>query len=533
MKDEELETLSFDSFDEDEFMLNNKEVKEEKEELKITEDDIIDTILEKDYSDKIEIMEDVTPVIEEEKEKLEKKATKEKKTKKEKKEKKVKREKKKGQGFKFPVDKKGRVIYICQAIFCLLSALFIIACCVFYGSRLLKYYRIYNPKTEDGQKIELIGTSIATKATYVTEGEGVYQLGGSSIYKGENVDNYILFANHMWRIISINTDGSLEITTDDYINALSFGDKVSNFKDSDLNAYLNDFFLKTLNKDYLSATSYCLDEVEDIVEITCNNIVTEDYVRLLGVSEVLNSKVDGKTYLNNDEDFWIYNTSTTGAWHTSGSGFALADTKDGYLVKPVVRIKNSAQLLGGSGTKEDPYYFEEIKKDTYKIGDYVKLGEDTWVVYEVKEKTVNLALDNNLSYTYRFSLNSNKYDTTSNSSLALYLNDTYLNSLTYKDVINDNEWFIGAYNGDYQNVYKEKTTAKVGLYNVLDLKVGNTLETYYLLTPSADNYVYLYNSGLIESKVTLVRNIKPTININKLTIKSGTGTLEDPYMLEV
>lgn len=532
MKDEDLEKLSLDSFDEDEFMLNDRKAEPD---YLLEEDNIIDTPSEKDFLEEVEIMEEIIPkepIIEEvniEKNKN-KKEQKEKKTRKSRVER-IKKEKKKAKGFKFPKDRKGRIIYVIQAIFCLCSIAFIIGCCIHYGSRLIKYYRIYNPKTEGGEAIQLIGTSLTVNAEYKTEGDGLYRIGGASVYKGENVNNYLYFANQMWRVISINGDGSLEVTTDQYINALNFNDKIATFDKSDIKKYLNDKFLSILNKDLLTPASYCLDEAEDIASITCNNIASEDYVRLLGIPEFLNSKIDENTYLYNESGYWLYNSSSTGAWHTSGSNVSLTVPTNNYLIKPVVRIKNSLQLLGGTGTKEDPYLIEKDDKNL-EVGKYVKLGEDTWIIYETNDETINLALSGTLKTVYRFSNTSSKYDITSAGSLGLYLNTVYLQSLSYKDMINEGTWYIGSYDSKYENVYKENIKAKVGIFNVADLKIGNSLSMYYLLTPVDKNLTYFYSNGLVKSKITLARNIKPTININKKTIGSGEGTLADPYILE-
>lgn len=522
MKNDDLEKLSLDSFDEDEFMLNDKNNDS------IIIDGIIDFKEEENLIEEVEVMEEVTPILP--KREVSHEVEDNRNNKKQKKEKRETRQKKRSKGFKIPSDKKGKIIYLIQAIFCILSIVFILGCCIFYGSRLIKYYRIYNPKTEAGEVIELIGSSITNSTPYVTEGEGLYRIGGASIFKGQNVNNYLYFANQMWRIVTINPDGSLEITTDKYINALSFDDKTVTFDKSNLNKYLNEIFLNTLNKEYLSQTAYCLDEVEDIASITCKNIVSTDYVRILGVSEFLNSKVEAQTYLSSEDGYWIYNTSSEGAWHTSGVSLSLASYTEGYLVKPVIRIKNSVQLLGGKGSLEDPYYIEKDDKNL-EVGNYIKLGDDVWVVYEVKDNTINLALNKTISATHRFSNSTNKYDVNDKNSLAAYLNTTYLQNLTYKDMLNDNEWYIGSYDYNYENIYKTKVTAKVGIYNVADLKINNSNEMFYLMTPSETNYAYLYNMGLSKSKITLSRNIKPTININKFGVESGKGTINDPYIL--
>lgn len=543
MEDKDLEKFSFDDFDEDEFMLN---VKKENEVI-FTEDDIIDSPIEKDLNEKVEIMEELEYLEEKvvetgEVENIENKAEVEEASKKEKKQKvkkektskkkKDKSKKEKKKGFKFPEDKKGRIIYVLEAIFCLISIIFIIYCCYYYGSRLIKYYRIYNPKTESGEVITLIAQTLNNSASYATEGDGIYRLGGASIYKGENVDNYFLFSNQLWRILSINQDGSIELITDSYINALNFDDDKATYSESLINKYLNEVYIKSLDQSYLATTSYCLDEVEDLSKVTCETQKNDNYVRLLSLTEFLNSKIGESTYLNSNEGFWLYNSFKENAWIVVENNLSTTGIKNSHLIKPVIRLKNSNILLGGKGTKEEPYYIEKDTKDL-KIGDYVQLGDDKWIIYDVFEENINLALDDNLSNTYRFSTTSNLYNINDTNSLASYLNTTYLDSLPYKDIINEHNWYIGKYTNNYEDVLTKTTTAKVGLYNVADLKIGNAEEMYYLITPSEKGYTYYYDSNLIKSKINLSRNIKPTININKNKILSGNGSLNNPYVLEV
>jgi len=107
--------------------------------------------------------------------------------------------------------RKLKKVLLFQVVFSLLSIVFIIGCCIFYGSRLIKFYKIYNPKDENGKAIELLGNHILNNSSFVYEGEGIYLINGSNIYKGENVNNYIKYSNLLWRILRINEDKSLEI----------------------------------------------------------------------------------------------------------------------------------------------------------------------------------------------------------------------------------------------------------------------------------------------------------------------------------
>lgn len=61
-----------------------------------------------------------------------------------------------------------------QNVFIVLSILFIFGCICFYGYRLVKYYKIFNPKTDSGEKTEIISVTIRKDNPVITEGDGLY-----------------------------------------------------------------------------------------------------------------------------------------------------------------------------------------------------------------------------------------------------------------------------------------------------------------------------------------------------------------------
>lgn len=445
---------------------------------------------------------------------------------------KEKKTKKKNKGK--PQKRKLKKVLLFQTIFCGISILFVIGCCIFYGSRLIKYYRIYNPKDENGKSIELLGNHILNNSSFVYEGEGIYLINGSNIYKGENVNNYIKYSNLLWRILRINEDKSLDIILEDSVNSLKWNNTITEYSKSDINMYLNDVFLKNINKDLITNTSVCKDIIDDVAKISCNEIDSSNYVRLLTIDEFLNSKIEDKTFISNDNNIWLSSRGSNNAWTINGTSLSYAEVNNAYNVKPVVTLKNSNQISSGTGSKEEPYIIKEESSEI-KISDYIKLGEDIWTVYSIEEDTIRLSMSNAYksgNTTYRFDLNSNKYNPDNKSSLAKYLNENFYNSLSYKDIIIESDWYIGEYNDSYKDIYSEKVTAKVGLSSIADLKFDTDVSNYYLLNGTKENKIYLFGNDLIESKVVLSRSIKPSICIKTKKVKSGTGILTDPYILE-
>lgn len=422
-----------------------------------------------------------------------------------------------------------------EKIFCLASFLFILGCCIHYGTRLVKYYKIYNPVSESGEKIELLSSSIAKGSSIVYEGSGLYMVGGSYTYKGTDVNNYIKFSNQIWRIIRSNKDGSLDVVLDQPINTLKWDNELKNYTESDVHKYLNNEFLKYLNKDLIVPTTACNDIVDDVKSFSCKEYTTDSYVRLLTMSDYLNSDAEG-TYISDEDDkLWLGTRGTTFVWNVNGTNLSNSESTRTYDIKPVVTLKNTAAVLKGDGTKENPYQVEEERKEL-NVGSYVKLGNDTWVIYSKEDGKVRLALNNlynDGSTTYRFSVVGTEYNTLEENSLAYYLNNTFYNTLSYKELLQEVDWYIGGYENSYKDVYTKTAKAKIGSYNVADLKFNSELTGYYLLTPASLTEVYIKNDELMASKIAMYRAIRPTICIETKNIKSGEGTEEAPYELEV
>ena len=432
------------------------------------------------------------------------------------------------------VKRKFKTKLLVQVLFCSFSILFIIGCLVFYGNRLIKYYKIYNPKDENGKAVSLIGNHITSGASFVYEGEGLYLINGNYVYKGKEVDNYVKYSNFIWRIVKINEDKSLDLVLDTSINNLKWNSTVSDFASSDISKYLNEEFLKILNKDVLVKTSVCTDIIDDVTKINCSEADTSSFVRLLNIDEFLNSKVDDKTYISDGSSIWLSTRGGEKAWTINDVSLSYADTTYTYYVKPVVTLKNSTQVLDGKGTKEEPYIID-TEDNNIHISDHIKLDKDIWTVYKIDKENIYLTLTNLYEdgvKTYRFDVSSNKYDPTSKYSLAEYLNKDYYESLSYKDKLIEADWYIGEYLDSYSDILKEKVTAKVGLTSVIDFKFDN-VNNYYILNGAKEGKIYTFNDGLVESKTALSRSIKPSICIKKAKVKTGSGSIDSPYELEV
>ena len=363
-----------------------------------------------------------------------------------------------------------------------------------------------------------IGNNISLKE------EDIYYDGDVKIFKGENPNNYLYFSNILWRIISINKDGSLDVTTDNSINIL----KNINY---DVNKYVNDIFLSGIDKKYLDRVSYCNDIISKIEKVECKNIYTRDYARLLSIEDIINSNDNGNSYLLNNLDYWLNNRYDSKPFVINSNKITNDNNDKAYGVRPVIRLNSSTIIKSGNGTIDNPYIVSEDNTGM-KVGSYIKLDNDLWIVYEVNKNRVNLALVNCLSGVKLFGDNS-EFNVDKEGSIAYYLNNDYLDSLSYKDMLISSDWKTGKYIDSYDNVDKNIVSTKVGMLSVKDLKLVNNKWGYYLITPSDEKDVYIYNTDNFISKTNYLHNIVPTISIKNNYKLNGLGTKDNPFEVEV
>lgn len=413
-------------------------------------------------------------------------------------------------------EKKPKVIKapVVQTIFCIVSFIFVIGCFGFYGNRLVKYYKVYNPKSETGEVLANLSSKITSSSSIVYDGDGLYMVNGNYIYKGSDVNNYILISNMLFRIVKINGDKTIDLVLDDYINKLEYNETLVNYKESSINKYLNDKVLSILDKDLLNEVSICSDTVSKLSEVNCNIIENDSFIRLLGITDFLNSINEEDSYLvKDDESIWLYNTNDEGVWHTNGMNVSNSEPNNLYAIKPVITIKNTSIYVSGDGSLNNPYQIKE--NDEIAVGTYLDINDEIFVVYEEGEDYYKIQSDFLLKDKQIFDKNSNEY---SESSLKAYL-DSYVDTLSYKDLLKE--------------VNFNDIESKIGLLSQDDLKFNSSLTDYFLID-KLDKNISLYNSNVLSSKVSSKHNIRIGLGIKKdFKTISGNGSRLAPFIVEV
>ena len=431
-----------------------------------------------------------------------------------------------------------------QKIFCFISFLFILSCCIFFGTRFIKLY-LANKKEEIMEKNSLVKVLKENNQ----ENDDFKSVNGENYFTNKTESNYLLYSGILWRIIKLNSDNSLTAISDKAITSLAYGIGLSN-QESHIYNWLNKsdkeysgILEKSLNNEYLQKTPACNDIIDELSNNPCKDINTDNYYSLLSVTDYLN--IGSKnSYLANNEIFYLNNqNSENKIWYVDDSGNGkLSPGNDIIGVRPVITIKSNVDYISGNGTNDNPYI---IEKENSLFGSYVKLGNDIWRIYEVNGEEIKLMLNDYLKVNgdnlkYKYSNNSSYHDDTVQGSIAYYLNNTYLNSLSYKDIIKEIQWPNGYYNSntnyDYTNAIKSDVNTKVALMSVSNIFLNQELNNYYTMTGTNDKsssvYVTNANKRLSTKYITSTVNVVPTICIDKSKLTKGNGTIDSPLEME-
>ena len=213
--------------------------------------------------------------------------------------------------------------------------------------------------------------------------------GTTYYFRGATSNNYVSFANLMWRIIRINGEGSVRLILNDVADLLvNYNAEAENYEDleeTDIYASLNDYYESYLSNydSYIANTRFCSESGKTdqtynaYTRIVTNQIPTfnclgnrfTSKIGLITVDEVVFA---GGLYEEENTNYYLYNEDIDNLWWTSSlstnseSAFypflvdasgELVDDVDGSLYRnfrPVISL-NRTVIVSGTGTVNDPY----------------------------------------------------------------------------------------------------------------------------------------------------------------------------------
>ncbi len=266
-------------------------------------------------------------------------------------------------------------------------------------------YYSYIPYLNCGKKYstKFLSDAIIADNDIVEEGEGLYLDGESNyIFRGEYVNNYLTFANQNWRIIGINSDGSIRLLLSNIIKKYrnSKWDNRYNEEKGD-NSGINDFTVSRIrekltkiyndndifseeNKALIVPQDLCIGaRSEDSTDFSgteeCSIILQGDYLGLLQVNEYLRASIDDNcdsttdkscsnyNYLADlDINFWSITPADSDSYHNYRFANVPAEVKTSSTSNILFTLNLSSKtiLKDGDGTQKNPYVIkgDKIKK---------------------------------------------------------------------------------------------------------------------------------------------------------------------------
>lgn len=429
-----------------------------------------------------------------------------------------------------------------QKVFNIVSFVFLLTCCIFYGGRFIKLY------LENKEKVVVeantLGKDIKEKNI-----ELLKNIDGEYYFNGDIDNNYVLYSGILWRVIKVGENNIVTMISDHSLTTLAFGEAKS-YEESFVNIWLNKndneysgILEKNLNSmiTYLKQGDLCTDKIDDITNSSCTSINNNYFITSLSVSDYINTgAADG--FINTSENFYLSNATTDNqVWYVNTDGkINKSNGSDIYGVKPVIKTKENINLISGDGSKENPYV---IESSFGLFGSYVKLDNDVWRVIDTTADKIKLVyndyLKNGSDYvSYKYSNYNATYDQNKYGSLAYYLNKTFLNSLSYKDLVVETAYSNGYYGKDNQFDYTDSlnnsVNAKVALINIADININSDLYNYSTMTISSkkNNFVYTVqkDSNPYSKIISTTSYVVPVITINKVNFE-GNGTIDNPYVV--
>ncbi len=227
----------------------------------------------------------------------------------------------------------------------------------------------------------------------VTSGNGLYKKGDTYIFRGDNVNNYIMFAGRLWRILRINSDGTFRIidetrsatsTWDNRynierksmtgINDFILNDINSRIKDSLDMVYENEKFFTSKDKSYISMQDLCVgkrnNEGPNDGSIECSVKIEDQFLGLIQANEYVEASLDLNCNSLTDISCGNYNflkNNSNSSWTITADkdtnykvyklhgSLSLTNASSASSVRTVVHLNKNILYSSGTGEVTDPY----------------------------------------------------------------------------------------------------------------------------------------------------------------------------------
>ena len=228
-------------------------------------------------------------------------------------------------------------------------------------------------------------------------------------YKGDALNNYVMFNNMTFRIVKINSNNTVTIASDEVLANVDYTND-GRFADSSLDSWLNDYFYNLLESKYkklITSSKWCDDvlNVDNYVATECSRSSAKRNVGILSIQDYNNTLADDISFLDFGGIVWYANLdSNNNPWTmTDLYDYPLKSEpmNQEYLfnVRPAVTLKKNTKVLSGDGSEADPYILVEndsARRNTLinerQIGEYINYSGYTWRIAGINDDTTEIIM---------------------------------------------------------------------------------------------------------------------------------------------
>ena len=432
-----------------------------------------------------------------------------------------------------------------------ISLIFAMGVALFYGGRSFYYYSLQSQSKKESA-MTIAGLLMDNNTLMKENEEGFHKADDGYYFRGHVENNYVWYANRMFRVLRINEDNSVKMVSNDLVASFMWGD-TPNYDQSNVRLWLtktdqehSGVYYDTIpspNKN-LTKIKYTIDRLLE-TKVEFGDQEFEDYVTSLTLNDYV--VAGGKSsYLNNGKLFFLlgYNSDNENIYVEEDGSIVSCDSLDGFGIRSVIQIVGNTHVLQGDGTKDNPYMIDQGNDINY-VDSYVKLGNDTWKVFEDKNGLLKMYLNGYIKIDGNdvmrmYSYNRNRFDYYNEANLGYYLNNDYLNSLSYNALLVANDYPNGEISAEmgysFMNTYNDHYNGRVSLLDIFSYVSNNDINNFFRgntgASMSTRQYSVLENGMVEEAEVSSSKPIVPVVSISTDSIKGGTGRMDDPYVLE-
>lgn len=265
---------------------------------------------------------------------------------------------------------------------------------------------IYTPYLE-------CGDNYTTKELYkavleqgiVISGNGLYDLNGEKVYRGDDVNNYVSLDNAIYRIVKVTPDNKLLLILNEVDSTLSsyyddrynpakrFNSGFNDYRISRIKEFLDDLYsskndikiLSKNDKEKLASFNLCIGkrnatETNNTNAIECSDVLENQMIGLLTASDYMNASLDANCKATTDKSCQNYNylrLKETEWWLLTGNaandyeayivksnGYIDINTTSGYKkIRPTIMLNNNVMIKSGNGSASNPFILKQYTRE--------------------------------------------------------------------------------------------------------------------------------------------------------------------------